>query len=228
MLTQRVRLHWFVVLAVGTAIALGGCGLLRAEVVTGSGDVATETRSVDNFTAVELAASGDVSIEFGETAALTIEADDNLLPYLTSDVRGDRLVLGTRANVDLVTQNPIRYFVTLRELTSVALPGSGNINIDSMQAHNVDFLLPGSGNIAAAGLADDVEVVLQGSGNVDLGDLQAATGNVRLNGSGNVTVWVTDRLEAQLPGSGNIYYFGRPTVDDSLTGSGNIQGLGDK
>ena len=105
------------------------------------------------------------------------------------------------------------------------------VDDDEAHAQAVAESLAGEGvecTIAASGLADDVEVILQGSGNVDLGDLQAATGSVRLNGSGNVTVWVTDRLEAQLPGSGNIYYYGRPTLDDSLTGSGNIQGLGDK
>jgi hypothetical protein len=210
------------------AAALAGCGLLGTEVVTGSGSVATETRTVDDFTAVELAASGDVTIAFGQAAGLTIEADDNLLPYLTSEVRGDRLVLGTRSNVDLVTENPIRYSITVQELTAVTLPGSGTIQVDPLQASAVEFSLPGSGTIMAAGTADEVEVTLQGSGNVDLGDLRAGTGRVRLDGSGNITVWVTGRLEASLPGSGNIFYFGQPTLAEDINGSGSISSLGDK
>lgn len=215
-------------LLVALAAALAGCSLVRAEVVTGSGIVASEARAVDDFTAVELAGSGDVTIQFGPTAGLTIEADDNLLPYLTSQVRGDRLVLGTRFNVDLITNNPIRYLVTVRELTAVTLPGSGTINIDPLQAEVVDFSLPGSGNILASGLAEAVDVALQGSGNIDLGGLQAATGNVRLGGSGNVTVWVTDQLQADLSGSGNILYYGHPALDEDIPGSGDIRSLGDK
>lgn len=228
MLTLRARVQWLVTLAVILSSLLAGCGLLRTEVVTGSGNVASEARTVDDFTAVELAGSGDVIIAFGPAASLTIEADDNVLPYLTSEVRGDRLVLGTRLNVNLVTANPIRYFVTVRELSAVTLPGSGTINIESMMANDVDFSLPGSGTILASGTADAVDVTMAGSGNVDLGDLRAATGSVRLSGSGNVTVWVTDQLQADLSGSGNILYYGQPALDEDIPGSGDIRSLGDK
>lgn len=220
----HARLIVFIVLAA----ALAGCGLVGSEVITGSGLIASEARVVDEFSAVELAGSGDVNIQFGPAASLTIEADDNLLPYITSDVRGDRLVLGTRPGTNLVTANPIRYLVTIRELTAVALPGSGTITIDPLQADAVDFSLPGSGTILASGLVNAVEVALPGSGNIDLGDVQAATGEVRLGGSGNVTVWITDRLHAVLSGSGNILYYGHPALDEDVSGSGDIRGLGDK
>ena len=62
-------------------LVVSACG-----VVGGSGKVETETRQVSGFTAIDLTGTGEVTIEQGETESLTIEADDNVLPALTSKV----------------------------------------------------------------------------------------------------------------------------------------------
>src|SRR4029453_617014 len=68
------------------ALALGIALLLLAACSTtrGSGQLATAQREVANFTKVELAGQGDVTIEQTGTESLSISADDNLLPLLTS------------------------------------------------------------------------------------------------------------------------------------------------
>ena len=80
--------------------------------VNGSGHVETETRQVSGFTGIDLAGSGEVTIEQGDAESLTIEADDNVLPELTSEVSDSVLTLGTKPGTTVRTLNPIRYRVT--------------------------------------------------------------------------------------------------------------------
>ena len=50
----------------------------------GSGQLAAEARQVSGFTKVELTGVGELTIEQTGAESLTISAEDNLLPQLTS------------------------------------------------------------------------------------------------------------------------------------------------
>ena len=109
------------VLGVALAVALvAGCGSTK-----GSGVVKTESRTVSGFEAVRLEGSGDVTITQTGSESLTIEADDNILPKLTSDVVDGTLVLGVKKDENLSPSHPIRYTVTVAKLTGIALGGLG-------------------------------------------------------------------------------------------------------
>jgi hypothetical protein len=60
------------------------------------------------FTKVELSGTGELRIEKTGTESLTISAEDNILPRLTSKVSGDTLILGTKPTT-IVTTKPITY-----------------------------------------------------------------------------------------------------------------------
>ena len=97
--------------------------------VNGSGQVETETRPVSGFTGIDLAGSGEVTIEQGDAESLTIEADDNVLPELTSEVSGSMLTLDTKPGTTVRSLNPIRYRVTVKDLTALSLSGSGSVKL---------------------------------------------------------------------------------------------------
>jgi hypothetical protein len=60
------------------------------------------------FTKVELSGTGELPIETTGTESLTISAEDNILPRLTSKVSGDTLILGTKPTT-IVTTKPITF-----------------------------------------------------------------------------------------------------------------------
>jgi hypothetical protein len=78
------------VVVVATVLVLPACS-----VVTGSGQTESETREVSGFTRVDLSGSGEVTVVQGDVESLTVEADENVLPVLTSDVSDSTLKLGT-------------------------------------------------------------------------------------------------------------------------------------
>jgi Putative auto-transporter adhesin, head GIN domain len=207
-------------------LLLSGCSVLpfNRQTVKGSGILASETRPVSGFDAIELASSADVRITFGDAETLSVEAEDNLLPLIQTRVRGDTLVIDFKPNTTVETTESIRVTVTMKSLTAASLPGSGNITISGLNGGKVKVDLPGSGNITADGVVDSVNATLAGSGNILCGDLQAKSAWVRLDGSGNITVFASENLDASLNGSGNVNYRGNPgTIKTSGSNSSNIQ-----
>jgi hypothetical protein len=229
MATKRSILGVFMALS----LLLSACSYLpsrsTANTITGSGTLASETRALGGFTEIALAGFGEAEVVIGEPEGVVIEAEDNLLPYLTSEVRGGRLVIGTKPNTSVTTTRPVRYTITVKHLEGIELSGSGNVTVPQVVADRLKFAIPGSGNITAAGTVDELEALLSGSGNVNTGDLQATTARVELPGSGNLVVWATQRLSVKLNGSGSVSYYGKPTeLEREIHGSGAVIGLGDK
>jgi Putative auto-transporter adhesin, head GIN domain len=185
-----------------------------------SGKSTSEARNVSGFSGVTLATSGDLTIEQGSTESLTITSDDNLLPYLTSDVTGNKLTLGAKERTKL--RGNIHYRLTAKNLNSIELTGSGSIDATGIHADRLTVMIAGSGSLSITGSADQQEVTVAGSGSYHGGDLKTKTATVNLMGSGNADLAVSDKLNVTINGSGSIKYSGDPVVTKALHGSGSI------
>lgn len=208
--------------------------------IDGSGTAATETRDVGSFDTVAVEGSGTVIIDIGPSASLTIEADDNLLAHLTSEVDGGALVLSSDVSVD--PKVPIVYRITVPELAgievsgsadvraapisgerfTVAISGSGDVEASEVDATSVDVSISGSGSVTLVGAAGTLAAAVSGSGDVRAADLAVETAQVDIAGSGGVEVDASLRLTGSISGSGDIEYLGEPSVDVSETGSGRV------
>jgi hypothetical protein len=206
------------------ALALGIALLLLAACSTtkGSGQLATAQREVSGFTKVELAGQGDLTIEQTGTESLTISAEDNLMPLLTSDVSGDTLVLGTKPNTTIVTTKPITYSVTVKDLNGLAVSGSGMTSAPKLAATGLSIKISGSGTISVSGAATDQDLEISGSGRYQADGLTSKTVKARISGSGNANVMATDMLDVAISGSGSVTYSGNPQVKQEISGSGQL------
>lgn len=207
----------------------------------GSGNVVTETREVGGFDRIDLAGQGRVEVVLGDSEGLVIEAEDNLMPLLTSDVDDGTLVLGTTQNI--APTEDIVYAVTVVTLEAVevsgsgeilapdvnagtiaaTVSGSGDIFMTDMEVGDLAASISGSGYIEVTGVATALEVTISGSGDLNAEALSADTATISISGSGNSVVNVSDELSADISGSGSIEYLGDPTVESEVSGSGNIE-----
>jgi hypothetical protein len=224
------------------------CGL---GVTTGSGRVETESRAVSGFDSVDLSGTGDLVITQGESEALTIEAEDNILPHIKTEVKGGELVIGFDRDDwnDIINPTrPIKFNLTVKNLSGVTISGSGSITaaslnadrlelnvsgsgsvaIDQLQASDLVFDLSGSGQADLSGQVTSQEIHISGSGNYNAGDLQCQDATLDSSGSAQVTLWVEDSLDVQTSGSGSIRYYGSPQINTDSSGSSTLQSLGDK
>lgn len=226
------RFAAILVLAVAISMTLGCMTVnlsFNRESIIGSGTSVQESRTVSGFDQVVLTGFGDVSISFGDTESLLVEADDNLLTYINTWVRGGVLYIETRPNVTLTANSPVRFELTVKSLEAAAISGSGNIEIANHNFDKLDLQISGSGNIHAAGTADSLETKVSGSGSIDCEDLQAKSVIVSIPGSGDVSVWAADSLDISISGSGNVEYYGKPTrFQERIQGSGSSKSLGEK
>jgi len=106
------------------ALTMGACA--GPGLTQGSGHVRSESRTVQGFDQVVLTGSGELTITQGGAESLTIEAEDNILPLLRSDVSGGRLTLGGKDNAGFSATQPIRYKLAVKNLHAVSVSGSGD------------------------------------------------------------------------------------------------------
>jgi hypothetical protein len=216
----------------------------------GSGNVVAQTRDVSDFRAIEVSYPAEVLVKQGAQESLKIEAEDNLLPNLKTEVRNGTLRIfyrregGKHVNA---TKTP-RITVTVKDLKDVefnsagelvvqklksdrldiSLSGAGNLELEEIQTPALSVSLSGAGSATASGLADELQLDISGFGDFKGSDLHSKEARVEISGAGSATVWVEDQLSAQISGAGSVGYYGSPTVDRQISGVGNVNALGKK
>ncbi len=228
------------------ALMISACGLIPA---MGSGRLISQTRSVSGFTRVQISGGGDAEIIQDGTESVTVETDDNVMQYITSEVRGNTLYLGMEFNgLQTIIPTRLQFTVHVKNLNDIGtsgswdvtsasiqtdnlgidISGSGKVNIASLTASQVSTTVSGSGEVSLAGTASAQSITVSGSGKYFAGDLQTQDSQIRISGSGNATLWATQTLGVHVSGSGHVGYYGAPQVEFTQSGSGDIQSLGVK
>lgn len=223
-------------------LILGGCA---RENVYGSGRVVTEERPVGRFEDLTLEGPLEVHLKQGAAAALTIEAEDNVMRIVETSVSGATLHVKIRNSVNLKRFKPIHVYVQSEKYRKIIFSGSGSLSGNGndtirtpsfsyeingsadarlkLDANEVRVWVNGSGNLGLDGKTTDYTSEINGSGNIHAAGLEAAKARIKINGSGEQLIWVTGQLDATISGSGNIKYKGTPgTVNTSVSGSGKI------
>jgi len=208
-------------LTITLTLLVSGCGVNSINSTPGSGKTATEPRNVSGFTGVKLEGSAQLTLEQTGTESLTITADDNLLPSLTSDVSGGVLTLGTKGSMSPST--PILYKLTVKNLDELTLGGSGTVSAKGLSANSLKLVIGGSGDMTVDGATERLEILLAGSGSYRGDGLKARDVNIQILGSGDAILAASDKLDVMIAGSGSVEYIGNPTVTTKSVGSGTVK-----
>lgn len=231
----------------GRATAAAVVTALLVGCTVGSGDLASETREVTGFTAIDLQGSGEVLVTVDGTESLTIEAEDNIIPLLRTEVRGGVLELALRPRAR--PTEDVVFRVTAETIDALEVSGSGGMSATAIEGGDLAVAVSGSGAVDVDGVtAGAVSARVSGSGAIALTDIAATTVDVQISGSGAIDVaGVADRLDATVTGSGDLgaeelvvddaevtvsgsgsaLVNATATLDVSLTGSGDVEYVGD-
>ncbi len=189
--------------------------------IHGSGKLTTEARNVQKFTAVRLASAGDVTIERTGTESVSVTAEDNLLPFFTSEVKDGTLYLSVARDKSFEGKAP-KYRITVVALRAIEVEGAGDVTAGKLDGDALSVSDSGSGDVRLEGRVGELTLSLSGSGDADAAALQAKHAQVTVSGSGDVTVNATDTLGIDISGSGDVTYLGSPKLTKSISGSGSI------
>jgi hypothetical protein len=235
---MKARLRLFLL----AAAAFVGVGA-QAATITGSGTAASEVRQVAEFDAIELNGSVALKVRQGATRSVRVEADDNVLPVIETEVSGSTLKVGPRRNTNLRPRRPIVVTVEVPQLKSIDAAGAGDVQVDGMKVPSFALDLSGSGqsrlkgmdcgelrigisgsgDVEAQGHAASLAISIAGSGDVKASALRSDDVRVRVAGSGNAAVHASKSLDVSIAGSGDVTYGGDATkIKTSVAGSGHI------
>jgi hypothetical protein len=200
---------------------------MRGPSIRGSGNVKTEPRAASGFNAVELAGIGKLLVEQTGRESLSVEAEDNLLPYLTTEVRGSRLVIGMKPYTNLKPTKPVVFRLSVKGLEAVSLSGSGDIEAGALNSPQFTAGLSGSGNLSL-GKVTAAHFALHSSGSGEFKSLGIKSDEVRLDdsGSGDSTIdnLETKNLNVGQTGSGSLRLSGHGDSQEiKVTGPGAYQ-----
>lgn len=238
-------------LAVLAALALSALACVNSidiRTVRGSGEVIEEQRVVEDFSSVNLAGLGHLYIELGQEEALTIEAEDNLIGYIETEVKGQELVISIQDDINIQPEEPIRYYLTVVSLDEVVvsglgdvevpeldvdrfkvlISGAGDIDIDALTADSFEVVISGLGDLNVAdGVVDTQEILISGGGSYSASRMESSAAEVTISGLGSANLRVSDTLDVTISGGGDIDYYGSPSVSSSISGLGNLNQVGE-
>ena len=196
-------------------LASPACSALPANTIIGSGNVIRQTFDVSGFDHIQLDTVGTVQIVQGDSESLSIETDDNILPYLNVQVAGNTLVLIGKNNTNLEPSISITYYLSVKDIHAITTNSSGDIAAAAIATDKFDIFVNGSGDITLDRAdVQGLSIASDGSGHVTIAELAVETVSAQILGSGNVQLsGKADSLDLQSRGSGDALFKDLQTAD---------------
>lgn len=211
---RRLVLTGFAPVA-AVALVLAGCGL------TDDGPRRSEARDVASFTRIENRDSVDVQLRVGEPQRVRVRAGEKVIDDVRTEVRDGTLQV--TFDHEGVGGSDVVVEASVPVLRAVDVDGSGDVDVDGIDARTLDVRSDGSADLALAGTVARLTLDKDGSGDADLADLAARTARVAVGGSGDTSVRAGDRLAVTIDGSGDVRYHGNPALTQQVDGSGDLR-----
>lgn len=240
---KSIKLSVFAILF---ATSLSNAQSWMGDKIKGNGNQKTENRTTADYDEIKLQGYFDVDLVAGKEGQISVQAEENLLPYIKVEVEGNILkiyqekgknlqpskgskilltvpfeninVVNLSGSGDINTKNQIK-----TDKFEVTLSGSGDLNID-VDAIEVEAKLSGSGDVRLKGKSDKLVAKISGSGDISANDLSSKDVDAGISGSGNIKINCSENLNARVSGSGDIFYSGEPKSKyTKVSGSGAIK-----
>jgi hypothetical protein len=217
----------------------------------------SETREVSGFKTVVMRGYGDLAISQQHDATgpgtMIIQADEEVMPRILAEVRGERLVLGFSMpwyewiwwwwQWIFTADKRIRFTLTTRGVEELRITGAGLVTSDRFESERLELAASGAGRIRLAGMAvktldtrlsgaADVEIAgaadrhdarISGAGSIHARSLVTSRSVVVISGAGRCDVNAKDELDARISGAGSVSYVGNPRVTQHISGAGSVR-----
>ena len=231
------------VLSLLGALLSDGCIGASEEQIRGSGHLVQETREVASFASVAFMTSGDLEIEVSDREALLIEAEDNLLDCIETEVVDGQLTIRHRGNLAPAPTKRLSFHLQVRELSGVIFACEGTVSLPHLKTDRLEIRHSGSGAIDMGVLETDILVIhssgsgivsckrvnarrcrllASGSGETEIGKLEGLANDVRLTGSGEIRILRGSVVEQEVfvSGSGEFSAEGLRSTQSEVMVSG--------
>lgn len=212
------KLAWFVLLV---PLVISGCHARIGSEIQGSGNRTTQKRDISSFKTIETEGAFTIEVTCQKDPSLEVEGDDNVLEFVTAEIRND--VLHLKNTKSYSVSEPVKFTISVPNLEAVSVSGAGDINIKGMNNDSFEIDSKGAPSIKVAGRTKVVNIDTSGAGKIDTHNLRASRAVVESNGVSKVDLDVSEQLDVTVSGPSTVTYRGDPVVNKTVNGPGKVE-----
>lgn len=189
--------------------------------IRGNRVVITDQRAIGDF--ADIAAEGAFQIEWTRGApTLAITTDQNLLPYIRSEISGNTLRL--RSTERLAPSHGIKIAVTSANLNGARFEGATRFTAHQISGTSFFLDATGASRVTLDGQIGELTAGMTGASRLNAELLQTKKAELSLTGAAKAEVAVAETLKVSITGAGKVLYSGNPgTIEKSISGAGSIR-----
>lgn len=209
----------------------------------GNGNVETENRDISSdFNEIKVSQGLDLYITQSNDVSLTVEADENLLDLIMTEVENGTLNIYTTENIRRATSRKI--FLNFENISAIkATSGSdvhskNTIEVDHLElkttsgadikldvkTETLDCSSTSGSDIKISGVTNLFKASATSGSDINASELIAQSSDVKATSGADISVNTTKSLTAKATSGGDIRYSGNPEkVNKSDTSAGSVR-----
>jgi hypothetical protein len=192
--------------------------------IKGSGNITTEKRDLSGFRGVHAGGAMQLEITVGKEFSVELEGDDNILPTIKTEVRGDKLYF-ERKESRTWSRGRVIARVTMPELDDLDVSGASNATVNNVKTESLKLESSGASRIEISGEARNLDVEVSGASKLDAENLKTERAKLESSGASKVSIFATETVDANASGASRIVYSGNPkSVKKDASGASSISG----
>ena len=189
--------------------------------IKGSGTSKTEQRNVTGFKRVDAGGAINVEVDAQKDFSVNVEADDNLLQYIKTEVNGDTLKIYSEGRISPSAKLNVK--ISMPEIEGINLSGASDGRISNVKADELELKVSGASEVSINGEAKTLEADASGASTINAENLKVEDANVEASGASKAMVSATNNLEADASGASKISYTGEPkNIKQNSSGASSI------
>lgn len=187
----------------------------------GSGNSVSEKRDVGNFSGVEVGGVFEVEIVAQKGFSVEVEADDNLLPLIKTEVSNGVLSISTES--DIKSKNAIRLRISAPDIDSIEASGASKVSVADLRNSDLKIDTSGASKVTLTGETENLSVEVSGASSLIAEGLKAENATVNASGASYASVIASERLTADASGASKINHTGTPkSTEKKSSGASSI------
>jgi len=207
--------------------------------VKGNGNVISENRKIDaDFDAIKVSQGIELQLTQSEDFSLNVEADENIMDLLKTEVKGNTLYVSFEKNVYRATSRKV--YLSKAIINSLATSSgahivsennlkSENLDLDASSgsfikvkttAHFVQCETSSGASMKVSGVTKSFKVSASSGSTIHADDLESENTTAKVSSGANIDVYASESLTAKASSGGDIDYAGNPKVINKDTSSG--------
>ncbi len=199
---------------------VAGCHRIHDE-IAGSGKRQKETRDISAFTSISTEGAFDIEVVCQKPRSLEIEADDNVLPLISTEVSNNVLYIKSLRGYSV--RQSITLKISVENLEGISASGAGAINVSGLKNEKFGIESSGAPEIKAAGQTKTLNIDASGAGKIDTHRLAAERAVVEAKGVAQIDVDAEKQLDVTISGPSHVTYSGDPVVNKTIHGPGSLE-----